>query len=201
MENTLYKTEAEFFIDPQRCIGCRACEMACAECETNGQQSMIHVDYIDRRKSTQTTVQVCMHCEEPACARVCPADAISKDEFGVVHSAEASRCIACSNCVHACPFGVPIKMDTMDLMMKCNMCYDRTSVGKKPMCATVCPSGALFWGTREELAEKRPNSTPINSFRFGRETVKTKVHYMMPKGATEIVVDADEPDPNPPGDA
>ncbi len=37
-------------------------------------------------------------------------------------------------------------------MMKCDMCYDRTSVGRKPMCATVCPSGALFFGTREQLA-------------------------------------------------
>ena len=34
------------------------------------------------------------------------------------------------------------------LMMKCDMCYDRTSVGLKPMCASVCPSGALYFGTR-----------------------------------------------------
>lgn len=201
MENTLFKMEAEFFIDPQRCIGCRACEMACAECETNGQQTMIHVDYLDRRKDTQTTVQVCMHCEDPVCARVCPADAISKDEFGVVHSANPSRCIACSNCVNACPFGVPIKFDATDLMKKCNMCFDRTSVGKKPMCATVCPSGALFWGTREELAKNRPNSTPVNNFRFGHQHVKTKVHYMMPKGSTEMVVDTDEPTSIPPQDS
>ena len=39
-----------------------------------------------------------------------------------------------------------------DLMMKCDMCYDRTSVGKKPMCATVCPSGALFYLYTEDLA-------------------------------------------------
>jgi len=194
MENTQYAFKAEFFIDPQRCIGCKACEMACAECETNGQQSMIHVDYVDRYINTQTSVQVCMHCEDPACARVCPADAITKDEFGVVHTANVSRCIACSNCVNACPFGVPFKDFRQDLMMKCNMCYDRTSVGKKPMCATVCPSGALFWGTREEMAERRPNSTPVNQFRFGEQIVRTKVNYMMPKGSTELVVDA-EPEP------
>ncbi|MNI90803.1 Formate dehydrogenase subunit beta [compost metagenome] len=88
----------------------------------------------------------------------------------------------------ACPFGVPKKMEEYDLMMKCNMCYDRTSVGKKPMCATVCPSGALFYGTREEIQAKRPNSTPINTFLFGEETVKTKVNLMMPKGSTELRV-------------
>ena len=49
-----------FYLDPQRCIGCHACEMACAECETNGDVGMIHVDYVDRSVSTQTSVQVCM---------------------------------------------------------------------------------------------------------------------------------------------
>lgn len=185
-------SDQEFFLDPQRCIGCHACEMACAECETNGQLPMIHVDYVDRYYTPQTSVQICMHCEDPVCAKVCPAVAIERDEFGIVHTAKTDRCIACSNCVNACPFGVPRKIEPMDLMMKCNMCYDRTSVGKRPMCATVCPSGALFYGAREEMARRRPNSTPVNSFRFGKQTVKTRVQIMMPKGATELVVDDDE---------
>lgn len=183
-----FKQDQEFFIDPQRCIGCHACEMACAECETNGQVSMIHVDYVDRYTTVQTSTQVCMHCEDPTCARVCPADAITKDEFGVVHSANTARCIACSNCVVACPFGVPKKVETTQLMMKCNMCYDRTSAGKRPMCATVCPTGALWYGSREKLRELRPNSSPVNHFQFGQQTVKTKVNIMMPKGTTKLVV-------------
>jgi Fe-S-cluster-containing dehydrogenase component len=189
MHNTQFKRDEEFFMDPQRCIGCHACEMACAECETNGQTAMIHVDYVDRCATVQTSVQVCMHCEDPVCAKVCPADAITKDEFGVVHTAKTDRCIACSNCVLACPFGVPKKIETTQIMMKCNMCYDRTSAGKKPMCTTVCPSGALWYGTREKMRELRPNSTPVNQFQFGQQTVKTKVNLMMPKGATELVVD------------
>ena len=189
MTTTAYRTQEEFFLDPQRCIGCHACEMACAECETNGQLAMIHVDYVDRAESPQTAVQVCMHCEEPTCARVCPADAIARDELGVVHSANAARCIACSNCVLACPFGVPKKIEPMKLMMKCNLCYDRTSAGRRPMCATVCPSGALYYGTRERMAQMRPNSSPVNEFRFGLQRVKTRVNVMMPKGSTELVVD------------
>ena len=192
MTTTAYRSQEEFFLDPQRCIGCHACEMACAECETNGQLAMIHVDYVDRAESPQTAVQVCMHCEEPTCARVCPADAIAKDELGVVHSANAARCIACSNCVLACPFGVPKKVEAMKLMMKCNLCYDRTSAGRRPMCATVCPSGALFYGTRERMAAMRPNSTPVNEFRFGLQKVRTLVNVMMPKGSTELVVDGTE---------
>ena len=50
---------------------------------------------------------VCMHCEDPTCAQVCPADAIKQTDDGVVQSSLKPRCIGCSNCVLACPFGVP----------------------------------------------------------------------------------------------
>jgi Fe-S-cluster-containing dehydrogenase component len=122
-----------------------------------------------------------MHCHSPTCAEVCPADAIKKTEDGVVQSARKPRCIACSNCVVACPFGIPKMMSDFDLMMKCDMCYDRTSEGRKPMCATVCPSGALFFGTREEIERLRPMSTPTNRFRFGEQTITTKVNMMIPR--------------------
>ena len=146
----------EFFIDPGRCIGCQACVQACTECDTHKGQSMIHLDYVDRARSTQTVPVVCMHCDSPTCAEVCPADAIKRTEDGVVQTARKPRCIACNNCVLACPFGVPKMQTEMNLMMKCDMCYDRTSVGLKPLCASVCPSQALAFGTREEIARLRP---------------------------------------------
>jgi Fe-S-cluster-containing dehydrogenase component len=65
--------------------------------------------------------------------------------------------------------------------MKCDMCYDRTSVGKKPMCATVCPSQALFFGTREQIEQLRPMSAPVNQFQFGNQTITTKVFVMAPR--------------------
>jgi Fe-S-cluster-containing dehydrogenase component len=171
----------EFFIDPRRCIGCQACVQACSECDTHKGQSMIQLDYIDRANSTQTVPVVCMHCDSPTCAEVCPADAIKKTADGIVQTARKPRCIACNNCVIACPFGVP-KMNTgMNLMMKCDMCYDRTSVGKKPMCASVCPSQALFFGTREEIEKLRPRSRAIQQFQFGDQTITTKVNMMVPK--------------------
>jgi Fe-S-cluster-containing dehydrogenase component len=142
---------------------------------------MIHLEYVDRAASTQTVPTVCMHCESPTCADVCPADAIKRSEDGRVMTARKPRCIACSNCVLACPFGVPKMMADLDLMMKCDMCYDRTSTGRKPMCATVCPSGALFYGGREEVERLRPRSRPVNQFRFGRQTVRTRVNLMVPK--------------------
>ncbi len=68
---------------------------------------MIHLDFVDRGATTQTVPMVCMHCEDPTCAEVCPADAIKQNEDGIVQSALKPRCIGCSNCVLACPFGVP----------------------------------------------------------------------------------------------
>jgi Fe-S-cluster-containing dehydrogenase component len=170
-----------FFIDPNRCIACQACVHACTECDTHRGHSMIHLEYVERTRSVQTVPVVCMHCDQPTCAEVCPADAIKRTEDGVVQSARKPRCIACGNCVMACPFGVPELYEDRQIMMKCDMCYDRTSVGKKPMCATVCPSQALFFGTLEQIEQLRPMSVPMNRFQFGNQTISTKVFTMAPR--------------------
>lgn len=129
-----------------------------------------------------------MHCEDPTCAQVCPADAIKQTEEGVVLSSLKPRCIGCQNCVVACPFGVPKYSPEADQMLKCDMCYDRTSVGKRPMCATVCPSEALYFGTMEEWRQRR-RGIPINTFQFGRQTVKTLVSIVMPESERSLRVD------------
>lgn len=180
--------DKEFFLDPSRCIGCQACVQACAECDTHRGTAMIHLEYVDRPTGVQTAPVVCMHCEDPTCARVCPSDAIKQDDFGIVKSAAKPRCVGCSNCVLSCPFGVPKMKVELELMMKCDMCYDRTSIGKKPMCATVCPSEALFFGTREEVAAKR-REKPVNEFRFGLQSVKTKVNMMTAPNHDELLQD------------
>ncbi len=100
-------SERAFYVDYSRCIGCQSCVAACAECDTHRGVSMIHLETIQRRESVQTAPQVCMHCEDPICAQVCPADAIKKTPDGVVQSSLKPRCIGCSNCVLSCPFGVP----------------------------------------------------------------------------------------------
>ena len=167
-----------FVIDQSRCIGCEACVQACAECGTHRGQSLIHLDRVDRAASTQTAPTVCMHCEDPTCAQVCPADAIKQTEDGIVQSALKPRCIGCSNCVIACPFGVPKYVADFDQMMKCDMCTDRTSEGLAPMCTSVCPSEALWYGTIEEFKDTRRGSL-FRDFMFGRQAVRTKVYTVI----------------------
>jgi Fe-S-cluster-containing dehydrogenase component len=172
------------FLDPSRCIGCRACVAACRECDTHKGESMIFIDYIDRGNTVATSPTLCMHCEEPLapCAQVCPAQAILVSADGVVHQADESRCINIRNCVYACPFGVPKYDGPARLMRKCNLCYDRTVVGLPPMCASVCPTQAIFYGTYEEwLAAGRAEqgAKPVNVFYFGRQRVRTRNYVVM----------------------
>jgi Fe-S-cluster-containing dehydrogenase component len=119
-----------------------------------------------------------MHCEDPTCAQVCPADAIKQTESGVVQSALKTRCIWCSNCVIACPFGDPKYMAEIDQMMKCDMCTDRTSEGLAPMCTSVCPSDALWYGTLEQFDATRSGSL-LRDFFFGNQSVRTKVYTVV----------------------
>jgi hypothetical protein len=49
------------------------------------------------------------------------------------------------------------------------------------MCATVCPSGALFYGTLEEVRAQRPQSRPLNHFHFGAQPIVTKVQMLVPR--------------------
>ncbi len=157
---------------------------------------MIHLETIQRRESVQTAPQVCMHCEDPICARVCPADAIKKTPDGVVQSSLKPRCIGCSNCVLSCPFGVPKYQVEIDQMMKCDMCYDRTSVDKKPMCATVCPSRRLTFATAEEIQRTR-RGIAINRWKFGKEEVKTKVFVIVPREVERVNVELVQISPTP----
>ncbi|MEO7004251.1 MAG: 4Fe-4S dicluster domain-containing protein [Acidobacteriaceae bacterium] len=152
------------------------------------------VDFIDRGMSVATQPTVCMHCEDPVapCAQVCPVLAIQITPEGVVQQADPSRCIACRNCVYACPFGVP-KIDLeARLMKKCNLCYDRTSQDLQPWCAQACPTDALWYGTHEQFANER-SGRAVRHTEFGTQEVRTRVYHVVPSENSElrVFVDAD----------
>lgn len=185
--------ERTLFLSPQRCIGCRACVIACRECESHRGLAMIFIDFLDRATSFATSPTLCMHCQDPPapCAQVCPTQAILITPDGVVQEALKERCIGCMNCVHACPFGVPKYEGAQNLQYKCNMCYDRVTEGLKPMCATVCPSGAIFFGTYQEVVTQR-RVRPVNVHRFGRQLVQTRVYVAAPPGWDILPVELSE---------
>jgi Fe-S-cluster-containing dehydrogenase component len=179
------------FVDPSRCIGCRACEAACRECDSHKGESMVMVDFVDRSFSVATQPTVCMHCEDPLapCAQVCPVMAISITSDGVVQMAEPSRCIGCRNCVYACPFGVPKFDVAARLMKKCNLCYDRTSQGLTPWCAQACPTQALWYGDYEEFMSQRVGH-PVKVTAFGQQQVRTKVYFVLPEETPQLDIAA-----------
>jgi formate dehydrogenase iron-sulfur subunit len=151
--------------DATVCIGCKACEQACAQqnklpytkaIADEEKQSdhkytavLTHGDHFMRR--------LCMNCIEPACASVCPVGALRKTAAGPVIYDEG-RCMGCRYCMAACPFGVP-KYEWGKLLpriRKCTMCPDRVAAGKQTACAEVCPTGATKFGERDDLiAEAR----------------------------------------------
>jgi Fe-S-cluster-containing dehydrogenase component len=130
-----------------------------------------------------------MHCEDPICAMSCPADAIKRTEDGVVHASQKPRCVACQNCELSCPFGVPMVLPGLEQMLKCDLCYDRSSVGLKPMCATVCPSQALLFAPRHEIAAMR-RAQPLREFQIGSLNIRTRNALMVPDPGLPLNLDA-----------
>jgi Fe-S-cluster-containing dehydrogenase component len=156
-------------VDTTRCIGCRACEAACAEAnrlEGPAQPGAAAV-FATRRATDEKTYTVvnrigdtperfaktqCMHCLEPGCASACPAVALEKTAAGpVVYHPE--RCLGCRYCMLACPFEMPKYeySSASPYVKKCTFCAERQARGEMPACTSVCPSGALTFGRRDEL--------------------------------------------------
>jgi formate dehydrogenase iron-sulfur subunit len=158
--------------DATVCIGCKQCEQACAD-----QNNLSYNDTVaaeQRQSEHKFTVvltkddkfmrRLCMNCQEPACASVCPVGALQKTALGPV-TYDADKCMGCRYCMVACPFSVP-KYEWNKLfpkVRKCVMCPDRVSAGKQTACAEICPTGATKFGERDDLiaeAQQRIRDNP-----------------------------------------
>jgi formate dehydrogenase iron-sulfur subunit len=151
--------------DATMCIDCKACERACAErnglpyddkiaAESKQSEHKLTVVMADGDKYMR---RLCMNCQDPTCASVCPVAALRKTADGPV-TYDASRCIGCRYCMLACPFSVP-KYEwskALPQIRKCDMCADRVAQGLQTACAEACPTGATKFGERDALiAEAR----------------------------------------------
>jgi molybdopterin-containing oxidoreductase family iron-sulfur binding subunit len=97
-------------IDTRRCVGCKACMVACkAENKTPPGVSYNKVveDALGLRDhgSPLFVTQPCMHCENPPCVAACPANATFKRERDGIVVVDYDRCAGFGDCVNACPYG------------------------------------------------------------------------------------------------
>ncbi|MCX8021593.1 MAG: 4Fe-4S dicluster domain-containing protein [Syntrophorhabdaceae bacterium] len=166
--------EKEFYgvlCDTTRCIGCRACEFACAEANNHPSPDTEDKNIFDKKRDTtvkQWTVvnryktragdvfvkRQCMHCALPACVSACLVKAMRKREEGPV--TWDKNCMGCRLCMFSCPFDIP-KFEyesAYPTIEKCSMCWDRIKVGGYPACVMACPQEALLFGTKRDLIEE-----------------------------------------------
>ena len=137
-----------WIIDLKRCIGCRSCYVAC-KAENN---TPLRTDWrlvVERESGTFPNPRrefislACNHCDEPACMKSCPVDAITKRSSDGIVLIDQDLCIGCRYCMFACPYGAPrIDTDT-GKVSKCTMCVHRLDAGLTPACFTACLTGAI----------------------------------------------------------
>ena len=162
-------------IDVTKCIGCKACQVACMEWNdlrddvgTNFGSYQNPADLSDRTWTLMRFTEYenpnrdlewlirkdgCMHCADPGCLKACPAPgAIVQYANGIVDFHQ-ENCIGCGYCVTGCPFNIPRISQRDHKAYKCTLCSDRVSVGMEPACIKACPTGALVFGTKEDMQE------------------------------------------------
>lgn len=168
-------------VDIDKCIGCRACEVACQD--WNGRRAVktafsptftephdlnanawkivfYYEGQAAKRLGSLSLSQVsvapvpyqCMHCADPPCARACPVGAISVTREGAV-VIDQNLCIGCGYCQAACPYDVP-RQGSDGKYYKCTLCVDRIQSGRAPACVEVCPTNVFTFGPLEQIAAK-----------------------------------------------
>ena len=158
-----YAGRVGFLVKPHNCLNCQACVEACRKFNKppESRPARRHITKYEKDGEALFVSTSCMHCEEPACASVCPAGAIKKAEDGVVY-VDKDRCIGCKYCYQACPFGVPTYSSAA--MDKCDCCtLGGTRPGNAPRCAEACKFGALHFGTVDELLAQCPDAKVVEA--------------------------------------
>ncbi|HTS84744.1 MAG TPA: formate dehydrogenase subunit beta [Usitatibacter sp.] len=166
--------EVSKLIDISKCIGCKACQVACSEWndlrDTVGTNVGVYDNPADLSPESWTLMRYseveengklewlirkdgCMHCAEPGCLKACPSPgAIVQYSNGIVDFIE-EHCIGCGSCVTGCPFNIPRISKEDHKAYKCTLCSDRVAVGLEPACVKTCPTGAIQFGTKEDMKE------------------------------------------------
>jgi carbon-monoxide dehydrogenase iron sulfur subunit len=146
----------EIFCRIERCLGCRACEIACAVEHSlakeltaairenpppNSRVRVLCVDEQGGKVHLRSVALQCRQCEDPACAEACIAGGILRDEADHTVRFNREKCVGCWSCVMVCPFGAIVRVADGHVAVKCDRCPDRES----PACVEACPVEALVF--------------------------------------------------------
>ena len=120
-----------------QCTGCDICRLECSFKSCGGYNPRLALLRIEAGSDGLTAFPVvCHQCENAFCEKVCPHDAMHRDEETGVPVISAEKCRKCGMCMQYCPLQVIIKNENGHAV-KCDLC------GGDPLCVKVCPTGAL----------------------------------------------------------
>jgi len=149
------------YADPNKCLGCKGCELACAlaqagcdlETAVTQQMPLKPGNSVVQVEDTVLPMQ-CRHCEDAPCAHACPVGALYQEDGLVKLNRE--NCVGCKICAMVCPFGAIVmttetvqktegKRTNKARALKCDLCFGRQGKISEENCACIqaCPTQAL----------------------------------------------------------
>lgn len=117
------------------CTGCAICQMACSQIKTGGTNPRFALIGLEQTGLVCRPV-VCAQCQNAFCMRVCPVEAVYRDDANRV-LIDRGKCTGCGLCVEACQVGMVFFDRENKKAVKCDLC------GGDPACVEYCPTGAL----------------------------------------------------------
>lgn len=97
-------------------------------------------------------VFTCRKCEDAPCIGVCPAEALEKDDKGVI-TRHSNLCISCKSCVTICPFGT-MMTDFFKHHRNRDILHDLNDEKDIDKFIKACPAGTVSLTDMDESPEQ-----------------------------------------------